>query len=992
MINHSLFAAAIFVSVVGNTLAEDVSDWSANVHFPETEKRVAPFNGKNLTRPIIKTEELKVVGWPTYAHDDLRSNTTTESADPPLALQWVLHTRHKPEPAWPPPAKQDFWHGKSNLRARVDFDRAFHVVSDGKRVYFGSSADDQVRALDLITGKTTWSFFAEGPVRLAPTISNDRVYFGSDDGRVYCLNAEDGVEQWRFDASASALDSPARVLPGNSRMISMLPVRTGVIVNDGSARFGAGLFPQQGVYQFVVNAETGKLQGHGKLNFSPQGYLQRTGDGIRIAQGRAPETVFERTPLRGKPTAAMKAMKVAEKYPYASIVAGDIQFSGGDGVVAALKATSDTPVWEAKVDGKAYSLAVAGGRLLVSTDAGIIYCFAPKTDNAKPAIEYREPTAEFPWASDIEREQFHRWSKATTAHLNSPAGYCLLIGGDARHAYALSQRMPLQIVVMQDDTDRAAKIRKQLAAAGVYGRITVRYDKRAEPPFAKRLFNLVVLADEAVWSESATAKLVRPYGGLFVDAREKPANWDLPYFEKKATTGGDATPAFATYERSALEGAGEWTHMYGSPSNTSCSNDTQVQGKLALQWFGPPGPRNMLDRHHRGTPPLSSHGRLFAPGNEYLYGIDAFNGAILWEKSLPGFRRVGAPRDGGNLAAAHDLLYAVAKDRCHAIDTNRGETRSAFSPPAMTDGKPRHWGMVAVMDDALVGSTTQPNASRSGHSRGQIDETYYDHVPIIVSDSLFSLNRHSGDPKWRYIAKGAILNPTITFGGGRCYFLESRDASTISGERKGRIKLTNFVAKGADLVALDLKTGGELWRKEADVKKIEHHLFLAYAAEKLVMVGTRNESGTVRYDLSGTSAKTGKAVWSASQDQGQRAGGSHGEQDHHLAILGDKKLGLTVVQEPYAYDLHTGEKRKDWKFALHGCGSISASATAFFYRAANPTMCDLATGTRSKVNTVSRPGCWINIIPANGLLLIPEASSGCTCNYSIQSSMAFAPE
>ena len=30
-----------------------------------------------------------------------------------------------------------------------------------------------------------------------------------------------------------------------------------------------------------------------------------------------------------------------------------------------------------------------------------------------------------------------------------------------------------------------------------------------------------------------------------------------------------------------------------------------------------------------------------------------------------------------------------------------------------------------------------------------------------------------------------------------------------------------------------------------------------------------------------------------------------------------------------------------------------------------------------------RLGCWINAIPANGLVLIPEASAGCVCLFSI---------
>jgi hypothetical protein len=39
--------------------------------------------------------------------------------------------------------------------------------------------------------------------------------------------------------------------------------------------------------------------------------------------------------------------------------------------------------------------------------------------------------------------------------------------------------------------------------------------------------------------------------------------------------------------------------------------------------------------------------------------------------------------------------------------------------------------------------------------------------------------------------------------------------------------------------------------------------------------------------------------------------------------------------------------------------------------------------------TAARPGCWINMVPAGGLLNIPEYSSGCTCGYSIQTSLSF---
>ena len=55
-------------------------------------------------------------------------------------------------------------------------------------------------------------------------------------------------------------------------------------------------------------------------------------------------------------------------------------------------------------------------------------------------------------------------------------------------------------------------------------------------------------------------------------------------------------------------------------------------------------------------------------------------------------------------------------------------------------------------------------------------------------------------------------------------------------------------------------------------------------------------------------------------------------------------------------------------------------------------MLDLESGGPvKKLTQASRPGCWISIIPAGGLVLFPEASSGCVCSYPLQTSMALLP-
>jgi len=69
-----------------------------------------------------------------------------------------------------------------------------------------------------------------------------RSYFGSDDGYVYCLSAEDGSVIWKF----SAAPKDQRVL-GHGRMISLWPVRSGVLLDGGIAYVASGCFPPRSV-------------------------------------------------------------------------------------------------------------------------------------------------------------------------------------------------------------------------------------------------------------------------------------------------------------------------------------------------------------------------------------------------------------------------------------------------------------------------------------------------------------------------------------------------------------------------------------------------------------------------------------------------------------------------------------------------------------------------------------------------------------------------
>ena len=61
--------------------------------------------------------------------------------------------------------------------------------------------------------KVAWSFQSGGAIASSPVVSGGRVYFGSDDGKLYCLDTETGKELWSF-ATQDIIEAPPLVLEG----------------------------------------------------------------------------------------------------------------------------------------------------------------------------------------------------------------------------------------------------------------------------------------------------------------------------------------------------------------------------------------------------------------------------------------------------------------------------------------------------------------------------------------------------------------------------------------------------------------------------------------------------------------------------------------------------------------------------------------------------------------------------------------------------------
>jgi outer membrane protein assembly factor BamB len=228
-----------------------------------------------------------------YRADAARSGYTPDALPARLKVSWVAKADNAPQPAW------------SGRDTRMPFDLAFQPVVAGGLVFFGSSSDCTVYALDARTGRQRWKYVTEGPVRFAPAVWKDKLFVVSDDGHLYSLAVRDGIL-----LSKKRGGPDADMVLGNDRLISRWPARGGPVVKDGIVYFGAGLWPSEGIYLHAVDALTGNPewindssgslvleQPHGgnraRSGVSIQGYLAVEGRSLAVPTGRATPAVFD---------------------------------------------------------------------------------------------------------------------------------------------------------------------------------------------------------------------------------------------------------------------------------------------------------------------------------------------------------------------------------------------------------------------------------------------------------------------------------------------------------------------------------------------------------------------------------------------------------------------------------------------------------------------------------------------------------------------------
>lgn len=933
-------------------------------------------------------------------------------------------------------------------------DQQWKVISDApiryaphveSGVIWLGSDDGLLRSIDLSSGAINWSYrigpaqpkvFGNGrlisshPVRTSPIVIGDEVYaaaglFPSQGVYAVSLRKEDGKCIWRRRLQQSpqgyllADDQERLCIPcgratpfcldrQSGRFVCDLPSAGGTFCMVTKEAFFSGPGNSAAVQSYPNLPDAKMLPIGGRAIATGAGSLWFSGDGklhchdLKKMMARQPQS--EKWTVPAEPIDQLIATECQGQTCVFTASGSSLNvFAGNDGSVLQRLSLPD------RGETIRY-LAMSGSHgldtpdLLVATTAsGKVFAWHGVADSAIPPPHFvsakrdsdRSEAVSLPPITEKDR------LKLALSAMPSVSGLALLIddidGSIAEYLTLQTQLQVISVLSSEQDRDRlrerTALKRKRNSGRGV---TFLHHERGLQVPFAEPLFNLIF---ETTRSEFDPAELIGyaiPGSGVVSRVNAEPFIVD------------------------SKVGVGVWRHQYGTPANTSDSGDAVIGDAIdfRLQWFGGVGPSRIPDRHLRAQSPLAARSSVVLHGDDCLIGIDPANGIERWEVTLPqDAMRYVMPFDGGYSCLTIDgqTLFTAVGRELWKLDAITGERLGIF--PVPLERHRMHWGYVAEQGGRLFTSLMKPTAARLQGDPKTSDEMeqkrfdpatlrkryaemdYGSNRPLVCSRVLCSLDTN-GEIIWKYDTNSVIPNSSISLDskGERLVMIESRGPACLDNDRD-QISVEDLV-KQAEVLCLDAKNGKVVWRQPIPFTNAKNVLYTLIADNKVILATSVSGEEKATYQISVMRLVNGSPLWSKSHVHVTKGLG-HGEQVHHPLALRQPDGRQVLLAEPYLYDLESGDRlapsgeKEDWTLRRpgHSCGTLSGAGQCVFFRAGNPTVLNLSAEPEKAFSKLSpsRPGCWINMLPADGRLLIPEGSASCVCAFPVQASMGFAP-
>lgn len=407
------------------------------------------------------------------------------------------------------------------------------------------------------------------------------------------------------------------------------------------------------------------------------------------------------------------------------------------------------------------------------------------------------------WTADVEADDAATRNAVSNATLTG--GLAVFVGSsDGAEEIELAHTGRWLVLSIAPDEASSRRIRDAVEEAKLSGLVTVAVWQTAPRlPLGDHMANLVVADLDSL-----------PADSLPVALSEDEVRRVLAPVRGRALIGTGSR--WRSLEKPMPTGMDEWTHFFHGPDGNAVSRDTAIGVPNALRFIA--GPRLQDSNGANGY--RLSDGIAVSEWNYtqsadkdrrrlVVEGRDAHSGVLLWQKIEPVYRGAPSSVKTKPMILADGRLLRMVDDgeesaRIGHFDPGSGELVRVYqSSRDLRDG-PYKW-------------SAQPQFN------------YHDGLVVQAAGrELRCFDARTDELRWSYEAaedRGDLYRPIIAADLGRVIVLEG--PSPEDAQRRGKWKGLfggRYPAPVVDhIVAVDLKTGNELWRVERDPRLEQLH-------------------------------------------------------------------------------------------------------------------------------------------------------------------------
>ncbi len=547
--------------------------------------------------------------------------------------------------------------------------------------------------------------------------------------------------------------------------------------------------------------------------------------------------------------------------------------------------------------------------------------------------------------------------------------------GDGRLTSALCAGDSYLAHGLDADPKNVATARKYIQSLGTYGTVSVDTWDGTHLPYIDNSVNLVIVTcDKCQVASEEIARVLAP-NGVAVKLDPETRNLKPETFFRK--------PRPETID--------EWTHFLHGSDNNAVAHDQVVGPPRRMQWVGGPQYSRHHDKMSSVSAVVSSGGRVFYIVDEApdvsiltapkwnLVARDAFNGTILWQRSIGTWHshmhglKSGPAHLPRKLVAVGERVYVTLGigEAVTALDSATGKTVCTYENTENTEELVCSDGVLFVQ---VINSTagSKPTASKR---RGKAQS------PDTSPKTLIAIQADSGDVAWT--ADRDILRGTLAADGRRVVFMcEDR------------------------VVSLDRANGKELWRSDPLPRAEQYPLrftptlvlykdVVLFAGGEFAANGNRSWAINKDDTLTALSAETGKTLWTAPHPLSGYASSEDLLVTNGTVWCGETTSGHAVGKFT-GRDVQTGKVVAEFDpdvetyWFHHRCYRGKATDKYLLMSRTGTEFIDTEK-QQWLIHHWVRGACLYGVMPANGLLYAPQHPCACYPEAKLSGFNALAP-